>query len=123
MLKVKTDSSKPLALHPKSIFNRFFIENHRIKLPSGQLGILLDTIGFITNLPHDLVESFKSTLEEVQDADIVLHIRDISHPNTEEQKNTVLEVLKELGYDEAFYTKRMVEVVNRKSNSIDRSLE
>ena len=92
-------------------------------MPSGQLGILLDTIGFITNLPHDLVESFKSTLEEVQDADIVLHIRDISHPNTEEQKNTVLEVLKELGYDEAFYTKRMVEVVNRKSNSIDRSLE
>lgn len=70
--------------------------------------MLLDTIGFITNLPHELVESFKTTLEEVQDADIVLHIRDISHPNTEEQKKTVLEVLKELGYDEAFYTKRMV---------------
>ena len=44
----------------------------------------MDTIGFITNLPHFLIESFKSTLEEVEDADVVLHIRDISHPQTEE---------------------------------------
>ena len=41
---------------------------------------MLDTIGFITDLPHDLVSSFKSTLEEVSNADLVLHIRDISHP-------------------------------------------
>lgn len=68
----------------------------------------MDTIGFISNLPHELVESFKVTLEEVQDADIVLHIRDISHPNTEEQKKTVLSVLEELGFNEGFYTKRMV---------------
>ena len=44
---------------------------------------MLDTIGFITDLPHDLVESFKCTLEEVADADIVLHVRDISHPCSE----------------------------------------
>jgi len=72
------------------------------------MGILLDTIGFITNLPHDLIESFKCTLEEVQDADLVLHIRDINHPHTEDQKKTVLKVLKDLGFDETFYTRKMV---------------
>lgn len=76
--------------------------------PSGQKAILLDTIGFITNLPHELVESFKSTLEEVLIADLVLHIRDISHPHTDDQKKTVLEVLKEINFDESFYTKKMV---------------
>lgn len=77
-------------------------------LPSGQKAILLDTIGFITNLPHELVESFKSTLEEVLIADLVLHIRDISHPHSEDQKRTVLQVLKEIKFEEAFYTKKMV---------------
>ena len=81
-------------------------------LPSGQKAILLDTIGFITNLPHELVESFKSTLEEVLIADLVLHIRDISHPHSDDQKKTVLEVLKEINFDESFYTKKMVFFVN-----------
>lgn len=77
-------------------------------MPSGQKAILLDTIGFITNLPHELVESFKSTLEEVLIADLVLHVRDISHPHSDDQKKTVLEVLKEINFDESFYTKKMV---------------
>ena len=55
-----------------------------------------------------LVESFKSTFEEVQDADVVLHVRDISHPHTEDQKKAVLDVLKEISPDETFYSKRMV---------------
>ena len=45
------------------------------------LAIILDTIGFITNLPHDLVNSFQSTLSEVLDSDLLLHVRDISNPN------------------------------------------
>lgn len=45
---------------------------------------MLDTIGFISDLPHDLIEAFKSTLSEVADADIVLHIRDISNPCSEQ---------------------------------------
>ena len=77
-------------------------------MPSGQKAILLDTIGFITNLPHELVDSFKSTLEEVLIADIVLHIRDISHPHSDDQKKTVLQVLKDIKFDETFYTKKMV---------------
>ena len=44
---------------------------------------MLDTVGFITDLPHLLVESFKATLDEINQADIILHIRDISHPHTE----------------------------------------
>lgn len=49
-------------------------------MPSGIRIMLLDTIGFITNLPVELVESFKTTLEEIAHADFVLHLRDVSHP-------------------------------------------
>lgn len=68
------------------------------KIIIGNLPILLaDTVGFIRKLPHHLVESFKSTLDEVRESDILLHIVDISHPNFEEQLNTVNETLKEIG--------------------------
>lgn len=59
--------------------------------------LLTDTVGFIRKLPHDLVESFKSTLDEVREADILLHIVDISHPNFEEQYQVVNDTLKEIG--------------------------
>ncbi|MFI5217846.1 MAG: GTPase HflX [Bacteroidia bacterium] len=55
--------------------------------------LLSDTVGFIRKLPHDLVESFKSTLDEVREADILLHVVDISHPNFEEQINVVNQTL------------------------------
>jgi GTP-binding protein HflX len=58
--------------------------------------LLSDTVGFIRKLPHDLVESFKSTLDEVREADMLLHIVDISHPNFEEQINVVTETLNEI---------------------------
>jgi GTPase len=59
--------------------------------------LLSDTVGFIRKLPHDLVESFKSTLDEVRESDLLVHIVDISHPNFEEQIKVVDETLKELG--------------------------
>ncbi len=59
--------------------------------------LLTDTVGFIRKLPHGLVESFKSTLDEVREADILLHIVDISHPGFEEQIETVNNTLKEIG--------------------------
>lgn len=59
--------------------------------------LLTDTVGFIRKLPHHLVESFKSTLDEVNDADILVHVVDISHANFEDQINVVNETLKELG--------------------------
>ena len=59
--------------------------------------LLTDTVGFIRKLPHHLVESFKSTLDEVKDANVLVHIVDISHPNFEDHVNVVNETLKELG--------------------------
>jgi len=59
--------------------------------------LLSDTVGFIRKLPHHLVESFKSTLDEVREADILLHVVDISHPNYEEQLGVVNKTLQELG--------------------------
>jgi GTP-binding protein HflX len=59
--------------------------------------LLSDTVGFIRKLPHDLVESFKSTLDEVRESDILVHVVDISHPDFEEQIRTVNETLTEIG--------------------------
>ena len=58
--------------------------------------LLSDTVGFIRKLPHHLVESFKSTLDELRDADILIHVADISHPNFEDQINVVNQTLSEL---------------------------
>ncbi len=59
--------------------------------------LLSDTVGFIRKLPHDLVESFKSTLDEVREADLLLHVVDVSHPNYEEQMEVVASTLGEIG--------------------------
>jgi GTPase len=62
--------------------------------------LLSDTVGFIRKLPHQLVESFKSTLDEVREADLLLHVVDISHPVFEEQLNVVVQTLQEIGASE-----------------------
>ena len=68
-----------------------------IKLSSGVDIILSDTVGFISDLPTELVAAFRATLEEVLEADIILHVRDISHPATEEQAEDVEKILESLG--------------------------
>ncbi|MDQ3927950.1 MAG: GTPase HflX [Chloroflexota bacterium] len=68
-----------------------------IRLPEGQEVLLTDTVGFIQRLPTQLVAAFRATLEEIQDADILLHVVDLTHPNAEEQAATVDRVLGELG--------------------------
>ena len=62
--------------------------------------LLSDTVGFIRKLPHHLVESFKSTLDETRESDIVLHVVDIAHPQYEDQIRTVQATLKDLGVDD-----------------------
>jgi len=69
----------------------------RLKLPTNQNVLLTDTVGFIKKLPHGLVEAFKATLEEVVQADLLLHVVDISHPQAEEQIEAVNSVLAEIG--------------------------
>ena len=71
-----------------------------LKLPSGRDIILSDTVGFVSELPHELVEAFRATLEEVEVADLLLHVRDISHADTEAQKHDVTQVLKNLGVNQ-----------------------
>ena len=80
-----------------------------LDLPSGRTVVLSDTVGFISNLPTQLVAAFHATLEEVVEADIVLHVRDIAHPDSEAQKREVESVLAELGLEHA----RPLEVLNK----------
>src|SRR5580765_6516169 len=66
-------------------------------LPNKQRMLLTDTVGFLRNLPHTLIESFKATLEEVNEADLLIHVVDLSHPRVDEHIAAVDEVIKELG--------------------------
>ena len=72
----------------------------RLVLPSGRTAILSDTVGFISDLPTHLIAAFRATLEEVTEADIVVHVRDINHPDSEPQRGDVLRVLVDLGLGE-----------------------
>ncbi len=84
----------------------------RVQLPSGRDIILSDTVGFISDLPTQLVAAFRATLEEVLDADLVLHVRDLSHSESEAQSQDVLEILEELGLGEDV-ADTMIEVQNK----------
>ncbi|MFK7870422.1 MAG: GTPase HflX [Roseobacter sp.] len=82
----------------------------RLELPDGPEVILSDTVGFISDLPTELVAAFRATLEEVLAADIILHVRDISHDETEEQAEDVRKILASLNVDEG---RPMFEVWNK----------
>ena len=84
----------------------------RIRLPSGRQAILSDTVGFISDLPTHLVAAFRATLEEVTEADLVVHVRDIHHPESEAQRSDVHAVLTELGLGEMVES-GMIEVLNK----------
>jgi len=71
--------------------------SRRLTLPNNQCVVISDTVGFIRNLPHHLVAAFRATLEEVVEADLLLHVIDVSHPHSGEQERVVREVLGELG--------------------------
>jgi len=82
-----------------------------LKLPNGRSAILSDTVGFISDLPHELVAAFRATLEEVEQADLILHVRDVSNPETEAQKQDVEQVMAQILPD--LDRSRMVEVWNK----------
>jgi len=84
----------------------------RLVLPSGRTVILSDTVGFISDLPTHLVAAFRATLEEVTEADIVVHVRDINHPESEPQRRDVLGVLADLGLGEPA-ERELIEVMNK----------
>lgn len=68
----------------------------KLALPGGRIVLMTDTVGFIQRLPTALVAAFRATLEEIAEADILLHVLDLTHPNADEQAQTVLQTLKEL---------------------------
>ncbi|RIK88468.1 MAG: GTPase HflX [Hyphomicrobiales bacterium] len=84
----------------------------RVRLPHGTLVILSDTVGFISDLPTHLVAAFRATLEEVVEADLVIHLRDISDPDTAAQADDVAQILRDLGVD-AHDERRVIEVWNK----------
>jgi len=81
----------------------------RVSLPNHQTVLFSDTVGFIRKLPHQLVEAFKATLEEVAEADLLLHVIDASHPDLEEQVAAVRSILAELGLAQ----KPIISVLNK----------
>jgi len=82
-------------------------------LPSGRRVILSDTVGFISDLPTHLVAAFRATLEEVEAADIIVHVRDVSHPDSEAQRADVNHVLGDLGLGAAVDEGRVIEALNK----------
>ena len=85
----------------------------KISLAGGREVILSDTVGFISDLPHELVMAFRATLEEVLNADIILHIRDVSNPDNQAQCADVLAVLAHLGLKEVKNSDNYIEVFNK----------
>ncbi len=83
-----------------------------LRLPGGRKVILSDTVGFIADLPIELVAAFRATLEEVLEADVIAHVRDAAHDETDAQKADVLKVLAELGIDPEG-DRPMLEVLNK----------
>lgn len=81
----------------------------RVTLPSGREVLFSDTVGFIQKLPTDLVAAFRATLEEINEADLILHIIDITHPNAHQQSETVMETLADL----EVVDRPIVEVLNK----------
>jgi GTP-binding protein HflX len=85
----------------------------RLALPSGQQAILSDTVGFIADLPTDLVAAFRATLEEVRSAELVIHVRDVAHAESAAQRADVLEVLASLELQHLPEEGRLVEFWNK----------
>lgn len=84
----------------------------RLDLPSGRMVILSDTVGFVSDLPTELIAAFRATLEEVQEAEVIVHVRDMAHPDCEAQAEDVEGVLRDLGL-EHMLEEGTIEVLNK----------
>ena len=96
LLNALTDAG---VLAENKLFATLDITSRSIELPDGRSVMLIDTVGLIRRLPHNLVEAFKSTLEEAAAADIILNVQDLSSPEREEQAEVTAQLLSELGCD------------------------
>ncbi|XP_025087667.1 putative GTP-binding protein 6 [Pomacea canaliculata] len=100
------------SLEPKDqLFATLDITSHAGKLPNQMTAIFIDTVGFISDIPVTLIDAFSATLEDALLADVVVHVRDISHPDTEAQKVSVLQTLRQLLSNQQLTS--MIEVCNK----------
>ncbi|NQT90712.1 MAG: GTPase HflX [Candidatus Omnitrophica bacterium] len=106
LLNTLTESNVSVS---KKLFNTLDPTSRRYSLPNNQKVLFVDTVGFIHNLPHNLIEAFKATLEELQEAELLLHVLDVSDPKASEHLDAVYEVLKELKAE----SKPVVTVLNK----------
>jgi GTP-binding protein HflX len=83
-----------------------------LQLPSGRTVILSDTVGFVSDLPHELVAAFRATLEEVLEAHVIVHVRDIASPDTDAQQGDVEQVLRDMGLGDAVES-GLIEALNK----------
>jgi GTP-binding protein HflX len=97
------------AMAMDKLFATLDAKTQRIAFEMPRETVVVDTVGFIRKLPHDLVASFRSTMEEAVAADLVLHVIDVSHPQYDEQREIAADVLRDLGVDES----RVLEVYNK----------
>ncbi|MDD5661124.1 MAG: GTPase HflX [Candidatus Omnitrophica bacterium] len=113
LLNRLTDSSQPTS---EKLFTTLDPLSKSLSLPNGQNIIISDTVGFLHDLPHHLVEAFKATLEEVVDADLLIHVLDVSDHRLYQHNQAVLEVLEELGSGD----KPMLTALNKVDLAVDR---
>jgi len=106
LLNTLTDSEQPTK---DTLFTTLDPLSRVCQLSGGEKIVISDTVGFLHQLPHHLIEAFKATLEEVIEADLLIHVLDISHKMAEEHSKAVYEVLKELGAD----NKPIITVLNK----------
>lgn len=93
----KPDEPDKKVFEKNMLFATLDTYNRRIELPDNRAFVLVDTVGFVSKLPHSLVEAFKATLEEVTEADLLIHVLDVTNSNVSNQKYITDQVLKELG--------------------------
>ncbi|XP_047442045.1 putative GTP-binding protein 6 isoform X2 [Mugil cephalus] len=110
LIKALTGDSN---LQPRNqLFATLDVTVHAGQLPSRMTVLYVDTIGFLSQLPHQLIDSFSATLEDIKHSDLLVHVRDISHPETVNQKANVLDVLKNLQIPDKLLSS-MIEVHNK----------
>lgn len=97
MLELAQKSESKKVFEKDMLFATLETSVRRISLPENRTILLSDTVGFVNKLPHDLVKAFRSTLDEVKDADLLLHIIDSSHPNFRQQMEVTDETLEQIG--------------------------
>ncbi|HEO63727.1 MAG TPA: GTPase HflX [Candidatus Omnitrophica bacterium] len=117
LLNALTDSTQASS---ESMFTTLDPVSRIYTLPSRQKIIFADTVGFLNDLPYHLIDSFRATLEEINEADLILHVLDISHHLTEKRKEAVYSVLNDLGV----HDKKIITVFNKidKAEHIDRDI-